>query len=389
MVRIKNKAHKKYNWLEEYNKKRFIILLISLPAPVILSLIAFFFGAQSTTVIAISSLGLIVVIIPYIAFSFFEFKEIKDAEAGYPAFLRDLAQSVSAGMTIPQAIKTCANTNYGVLTKYIKKLHVWLSWSTPFPKAWKKFTNLLEKSELIKKINNIVLESFYAGGNIKITLNSLAEDVTLLKQMEAEKKSLLNQQIIIMYIVFFIFLGVVIGLFKILAPILFIQKMGIFSGISVKGVTETLSLEYFKNLFFLMVLIESICAGAIAGQIAEEKIVAGFKHTIIMMSVGVFFFFMFIYPSHLTVELTLYPSSVAPGSSVSITGRVYYEASSAAGASITIISPDKEVFTLFADNVGEFRKEIIAPTQPGKYSVIVTVKYQNEEQIESKYFTVQ
>jgi len=362
---------------------------MSLPIPLVLSLVAFFLGAQSTTVIAISSLGIMVVILPYISLSFFEFREIKNAETGYPLFLRDLAQSVSAGMTIPQAIKTCSNTQYGALSKYIKKLSIWLSWSTPFPQAWQKFTKLLEKSDLIRKINGIILESFHAGGDIKITLNSLAEDVTLLKQMENQKKSLLSQQIVIMYIVFFIFLGVVIGLFKILAPILFIQQMGLLSGIAVKSASETLTLEYFKNLFFLMVLVESICAGLIAGQIAEEKIIAGFKHVIIMMSVGVFFFFIFIYPSNLTIDMTLYPTSVIPNGTVSVTGQVYFESSPASGSSITIVSPDKEVYTLFADNVGEYRREITAPLQEGTYKVVATVKYRNEEQIASRTFTVE
>jgi len=387
--KIKEKPYKeKQTFIESYTKKKFIILLLSLPIPLILSLIAFFFGAQSTTVIAISSLGLIAVIIPYIALSFFEFRDIKNAEEGYPLFLRDLSQSVSAGMTIPQAIKVTSDTHYGSLSKYIRKLHIWISWSTPFPKAWVKFTKTLEKSELIRKINGLILESFHAGGDIKVTLNSLAEDVTLLKQMESQKKSLLNQQIIIMYIVYFIFLGVVIGLFNILAPILFIQKMGLLSGITVKAASETLSLEYFKNLFFLMVLVESICAGVIAGQIAEEKVIAGFKHIIIMMSVGVFCFFVFIYPSSLSMEMTLYPSVVNVGSTVSISGRVYYESSPAAGASINIISPNKEVYTLFADNIGEFRRDITAPMQPGTYSVVATVQYQDDKQAITQTFTV-
>lgn len=387
--RARAPAQPKDSWLESYNKKKFVILLLSLPIPLALSLIAFFGGAQSTTVIAISSLGLMVVIVPYIALSFFEFREIKNAEDGYPMFLRDLAQSVSAGMTIPQAIKISANTKYGALTKYVKKLHVWLSWSTPFPKAWVKFTKLLEKSELIRKLNGIVLESFHAGGDIKITLNSLAEDVTLLKDMESQKKTLLNQQIIIMYIVYFIFLGVIIGLFKILAPILFIQKMGILSGIAIKSVGETLTLEYFKNLFFLMVLVESVCAGVIAGQIAEEKLIAGFKHIIIMMSVGVFCFFIFIYPSHLNIDMTIYPSVTGPGGSILINGQVYYESSPAAGASITIIAPDKEVYTLFVDNVGEFERELTAPIQSGTYTVVATARYKDEEQAVSRSFTVQ
>jgi archaeal flagellar protein FlaJ len=360
--------------------KKFYLLIALLPVPLIVSLAAYFVGAASTTIIAVSALGIILIIAPYIAINFLAFQEIKKAEEEYPNFLRDIAQNASAGMTLPQAIQTSSDSDYGALSKYINKLNIWLSWSTPFPKAWQKFTALLTKSELIRRINNIVLESFHTGGDIKVTLNSLAEDVTLLKQMESEKKSVMKEQIIIMYAVYFVFVGVIIGLFKILAPILFIQKMGIFSGISMQNAGEELSLEYFKNLFFMMVIVESICAGIIAGQISEEKLIAGFKHVIIMLSVGVFCFFVFIFPSSLSLDATIYPSTVVGGDKIIINGQAYYESAPASGATVTIITPQKEILTLFIDNIGEFERTIVAPTQKGSYKIIMSVEYKDEKQ---------
>ena len=174
------------------HRKRLLLLLL-LPVPLIISLTAYFLGAASTTIIASSALGIILIIAPYLSLNFISFREIKNAEEEYPNFLRDIAQNVSAGMTLPQAIQTSSDSEYGALSKYIRKLNIWLSWSTPFPKAWQKFTDLLHKSELIVRINNIVLESFHTGGDVKTTLNSLAEDVNLLKQMESEKKSVMKE----------------------------------------------------------------------------------------------------------------------------------------------------------------------------------------------------
>ncbi len=198
--------------------------------------------------------------------------------------------------------------------------------------------------------------------------------------MESEKKSVMKEQIIIMYAVYFVFVGVIIGLFKILAPILFIQKMGIFSGISMQNAGEELSLEYFKNLFFMMVIVESICAGIIAGQISEEKLIAGFKHVIIMLSVGVFCFFVFIFPSSLSLDATIYPSTVVGGDKIIINGQAYYESAPASGATVTIITPQKEILTLFIDNIGEFERTIVAPTQKGSYKIIMSVEYKDEKQ---------
>ena len=369
------------------HRKRLLLLLL-LPVPLIISLTAYFLGAASTTIIASSALGIILIIAPYLSLNFISFREIKNAEEEYPNFLRDIAQNVSAGMTLPQAIQTSSDSEYGALSKYIRKLNIWLSWSTPFPKAWQKFTDLLHKSELIVRINNIVLESFHTGGDVKTTLNSLAEDVNLLKQMESEKKSVMKEQIVIMYAVYFVFVGVVIGLFKILAPILFIQKMGIFSGIAVNTSGGELTLEYFKNLFFMMVIVESICAGVIAGQISEERLIAGFKHAVIMLSVGVFCFFLFIFPSNLSLEATIYPSNVVAGENIIINGQAYYESAPASGASITIITPQKELINLYVDNLGEFERTIEAPTEKGIHNIIISAEYKNEKQTLTQSFEV-
>ena len=375
--------------LHGYKQKKLLILLASLPIPVVIGLVTFYVGAKSSTVVAFTSLGFIGVVLPYIAYEAWEFKTIKKAEDSFPNFLRDISQATSAGMTLPQAIKTSSKIDYGDLNPYVKKLNIWLSWGMPFPKAWKRFTKSLERSVLIKRINAIVLEAFHSGGNLKATLESLADDVSLLKQMEAERKSIMKQQIMIMYIVFFIFVGVVISLYKILSPILYIQQIGLFSGVSLKaGVVDQLSIDYFKNLFFLMALVEGISAGLIAGQIAEERIVAGFKHILIMVSVSVFLFFMFVFPTVFNMEVSSYPPTVAPNGKVTLVGQVFYESSPAASATITIIDSEGVPSVLFSDNVGEFKKTIEAPATTGAYDIKITAEYKGETQIAVRSFDV-
>jgi archaeal flagellar protein FlaJ len=378
---MKKKAKPTLQKENKYAKqKKLRLLLILLPVPIIISFCAYLLGAQSTTIIAVSSLGFLSIIAPYLAINFLAFRELKKAEESYPNFLRDISQNVSAGMTLPQAISTCADTDYGALTKYIYKLNIWLSWSTPFPKAWQKFTNLLEKSDLIKRINGIILESFHGGGDIKTTLGSLADDVNLLKEMNSEKQSVMNEQIMIMYAVYFVFVGVVIGLFRILAPILFIQNLGGFGGMSFgEGGGETLNIEYFKNVFFMIIMMQSLCAGIIAGQISEERLIAGFKHVVLLLSVGIFCFFLFIFPSHLNLDASIYPGTVTAGENIIINGQVYFESAPASGATVNIITPNKDILTLFVDNLGEFERTIVAPMQRGSYQIIVTVEYNNEK----------
>lgn len=392
MGRVKSKKdwRKRLNAsLAHYKRKKVLILLASLPIPIIVGLIAFAIGAANTVVVAVVAVGFIGVVLPYIAFEAFEHKKLKRAEEKFPNFLRDISQATSAGMTLPQAINSASKIDYGDLSPYVKKLDIWLSWGVPFQTGWKRFTKMLDKSPVIKKINAIVLEAFHSGGNLKATLEALADDVTLLKQMESERKSIMRQQIIIMYIIFFIFLGVLLSLHKILAPILYIQQIGLFSGVSLQtGGGANLSIDYFKQLFFLMALVEGISAGLIAGQIAEERVVAGFKHILIMVSVSVFVFFLFVFPTAFSMEVSSYPPNVQPGGKVTLIGQVFFESSPASQATITIIEPDGSSSVVFTDNVGEFKKTIDAPNIVGIYDISITAEFQGNRQFATKTFSV-
>ena len=363
------------------------ILLFSTPIPFIAAIVASLLGLSSTSILATFSFGVIGIFTPYMVFGYLEFKEIRDAEEGYPNFLRDLTQSVNSGMTLPQAVATSAQTKYGVLSKYVTKLNAWLSWGTPFPEAWQRLTLALEKSELIKRINGIVLEAFHSGGDISDVLNALADDVALLKRLEADKKSLMQEHIVVMYIVFFIFISIIVILFKILIPILYIQQLGVFGGLALRP-AEQLSVDYFKNLFFLLTIIQAACMGLIAGQITEEKMIAGAKHIAIMVAIGAFAFFVFIFPSFLTLQVNVFPENPALNQKVTITGSVYFEAQPAAGAKIDIVTPQKEIITVFTDGLGEFDTFVTAPTQPGTYILSVTATYRSETQMFSKTITV-
>src|SRR3989338_6272883 len=61
-------------------------------------------------------LSVIVLFAPYSIYKFLEFKKIKAYEEAFPSFLRDLAESQRAGLSILQAIRLSAKSEYGVLT---------------------------------------------------------------------------------------------------------------------------------------------------------------------------------------------------------------------------------------------------------------------------------
>lgn len=253
--------------------------------------------------------------VPYFLYRYSRFAWIKALERQFPNFIRDLADAKRSGVTLVEAIHMTAKTHYGKLTPEIVKMSNRLSWGTPFLRVLDIFGERVKESVVINEILKIIKESYQSGGNIVYTLDSAARDINMLMEAEAERKSVTSQHVLIMYGIFFLFLGIVIMLINILVPMLgsgigaigttmeitemsnpcpeysFIFPCGLFiSMCSLLGLpTQTITC-YYVSLFFFVLIIQGVFSGLIAGQLGENSLVAGTKHSLIMVFSVVFVF---------------------------------------------------------------------------------------------------
>ncbi|MBI2578567.1 MAG: type II secretion system F family protein [Candidatus Aenigmarchaeota archaeon] len=271
-------------------------------------------------------IGLAVLTIPYSLYRFFEFKKVRAYEKEFPNFLRDLSESQRAGLTVLQAIKSAAKSDYGPLTAEIKRIDNQLSWNIPLEKVLNDWAKRMRHSRIIVRSIMIIHEANKSGGSIEDTMESLAKNIEMIKEVQEEKSSLLNQQVLMMYAIFFIFLGISIALLKFLIPLL--QPggtggsiAGIFQefnpnpctpcissnspeclGCSLfMGVSSSLDFgpakapeSYYRSLFLVMIIIQGFFSGLIAGQIVSDSVSAGIKHSLIMTLSGFFIFVLVI-----------------------------------------------------------------------------------------------
>jgi hypothetical protein len=186
---------------------------------------------------------------------------------------------------------------------------------------------------VIQELVSILLQSFRSGGDITATIEAIAEDSERLKEAIKEKNSKIKQQIFIMYIIYFLFIGITIGIYFLLNQMLgmgdpgggalsnteflsggegessAIQYCGGGVAASVpmcelakvfgfvpRNATPLASeyaqnlgygkMAYFKSLLFSMLMVQGICTGAVAGQISSGTPTAGIKHAMIMLPIG-------------------------------------------------------------------------------------------------------
>lgn len=298
--------------------------------------------ASSKLAGSILILGLLIGVLPYGFISFLKNRALREMENQFPSFLKDLAESKKGGMTIIQAFESARETDYGRLNHEIEKIHNQLTWGIPFPEVMQRFSKRMDDSPVIQELISILLQSFKSGGDITETIEAIAEDSSKLKSAVQEKNSKIKQQIFIMYIIYFLFIGITVGIYSMLTQLLGLGQAGggALSGLEFLGggssgttnfcgpdvdlsaplcetakifgfVPENVSsagglssdyatrfnygqMAYYKSLLFSMLMVQGLCTGAVAGQISEGTPTAGVKHAMIMMPIAFVVFMLMV-----------------------------------------------------------------------------------------------
>jgi len=283
--------------------------IVAISAAITMIVIALGYSVNNAGVIGNGIiLGVFLIAVPLILFRYEKYRTIKEIEEKFPLFLRDVVETIHSGMPFHQAIVANSNVDYGRLSKEVKKMANQISWGMPVNKVLDQFTERVKQSRRLFSSLKTVRESYLTGGDIVSTLDSVAENLTQLDEAEKERHSLLNQYVILMYAIAFIFVGILAAINKLLIPV--------FQVAQAPGAAEALGLTnpclnplgveavicdiyaipakyvflinpstigaYYTSLFFFMSVIVSISAGLVAGQISENSIVSGLKHSAIM-----------------------------------------------------------------------------------------------------------
>ncbi|MCX6818019.1 MAG: type II secretion system F family protein [Candidatus Aenigmarchaeota archaeon] len=299
------------------DKERRVLLVSMIIAVVLVSVFAIL--TQDVGIIVnVSVIALFIVITPLFLIKYTEFLWLKSIEKEFPAFIRDLAGLKRSGITLSEAIKMTTKNNYGKLTPEIQKFSNRLSWGVHFIRALEIFGKRFRASKLVTEILSIVREAYVSGANISVTLDSLSRDMVTLKEIDEERKAVVRQHVMIMYGIFFMFVAISISIIYVLVPMMSqtqqtsvansplvmsfadpCQRMNIPFPCAYFGVVcESFSVNqgvgcYYFSLFFTVLVIQAIFMGLISGQLGENSIVAGVKHSLIMLA-SVFMIFMFV-----------------------------------------------------------------------------------------------
>jgi len=211
-----------------------------------------------------------------------EHSHAKSIELNFPNFMRDITNNINVGMALPKAIKVASENDYGKMSPYVKALSAKIDWGIPFEEALNEFARE-SKSAVIRRSIKGIIEAHRSGGRIGTVLHAMTVSVKELEKIRKERATSVYSQMITGYFIYFLFIGIMISLSKFLIPILTFQAT---------GETQNIGALY-SDLFSSLVVIQGLFAGLGLGKMAEGTIVAGFKHSFVMVVVGYTVFVIF------------------------------------------------------------------------------------------------
>lgn len=222
---------------------------------------------------------------PYGWYASREAKRIEAIDAKFPEFLRDLAESQRSGMTLTEAVATASKGNYGVLTSEIRKMASQIEWGVSFSEALTRFAKRVP-TPLVKRTVALVIQASSAGGNVVDVLTAAADDAREIQQIVKERKQSMSIYVMIIYIAFAVFVGVIAVLNAQFIPEV-AKAVSKANGVSIGGLNfRAFDQDDFKILFFHAAIIQGLGGGLVGGVMSGGKAVHGLRHSFILVFIA-------------------------------------------------------------------------------------------------------
>ena len=229
-------------------------------------------------------LGAMIAIVPPFLLFYGKYKVSKEIEEQFIVFITDLTGAIDSGMTLPIALKHVSRRNYSSLTKYVREMESKVEWGIPFEKALNIFSDKV-KSTPIKRSVSTIIETYKVGGKISETLKAIGQSLVEINKIRQERSASVQSQLVTSYMIFFVFIFILLILKSFLIPTLGSMQMSP-SLMEEAADVQTAPVEIYNQTFVNFILVQGLFAGLATGKMAEGSLIAGFKHSIVLIVIG-------------------------------------------------------------------------------------------------------
>jgi flagellar protein FlaJ len=223
-------------------------------------------------------------------------------------------------MTFTEALRRTDRSDLGALDDEVSKLLADVDWGARTERALLRFSRRLQSST-ISRVVALITNAMNASGNIgpviRIAADESREDSRLRKQRRQE----MFMYVIIIYLSFFVFMGIAVALQQILIPAMPTpeQLTGIGAGVvpedagsgagagglggaaagasggfdlPIDPISEAKRAQYTTVMYHAM-MVQALVSGLVAGKMGEGSVMDGAKHVTVMLIIAYAVFLYF------------------------------------------------------------------------------------------------
>ena len=279
-------------------KYRIAVWIVSGSAGVSIMLMPFLLGLYtpqkpyliplSQNVNNIMTLGLITALIFPAVAEFNNYRWGRQVDRHLPRLLRDIADAVRSGISLPRALEEASQRDYGPISKELERT------ASMFILAGRWDDSLVSLAQRLKRpavlrFSTILIEAHQTGGKMIEVLDTSVDLFSSLNEYSEEQYNNMRPYTMTVYLAVVIFLIIArVVLHQFLGP-LYVASTSVAAEES-GFLTGVLDINYYTSILFWASNLESIFGGLIAGKIGEKTLSAGLLHAVVLTAVTLVFF---------------------------------------------------------------------------------------------------
>ncbi|MCL4335078.1 MAG: type II secretion system F family protein [Candidatus Thermoplasmatota archaeon] len=227
-------------------------------------------GTFHLNILIIAGIVAVLIMVPYGVMDSIDMRTFYEAERRVSDFLRDVAEYTTFGMPISQAIVRASQTDYGPLSKEVKRVAALISWGIPVEEALSEFGKESGSQNIIRA-GKIVMKAAESGSNISDVMNMVSEFTSQMQLMRNSRFSEMKSYTMVMMIAFGVFLFVVLILDVDFLPKLDSGTSSTLYSLAVGGS----QIATIKNVFNIGMIVQGGGTGIISGVLRDGRISSG------------------------------------------------------------------------------------------------------------------
>jgi len=271
------------------NKGQYNMLFVSIGLIIAFQIILLVLNSQGTlqldlyTYIDIAFLYLLILIGPYSFYSQIKNKQKNEMQERLPDFFTSVSNSLSAGMTIYQAIKIASKGHYGRLTKEIKKMNAEISWNISVREVLQQFVKRM-KNPVIKRSVISIDHGLTMGGQTPKIFNAAAKELEQINKVKTQRQANMAMYAVVIFMCYIVFLFIMYTINSTLFTYFFALNDN--SG-ELQGFLNTVDANAMLYALYSFIFIQGFGSGMLGGYLIEGNLSSGARFGFILGLVSI------------------------------------------------------------------------------------------------------